>query len=223
MSIISTTMLSARLPGTADASTLQLAVTRATSFINTWAIKYDPFDDYQESPEEILAPDEIGEMCLLAAEAYYYKQIGLRSRNSDEMQYWNAILYGGEGVTGLKTQLKDIKIEPTWETQTISLNTYNCMLIGSRTATGAMWPRVIPFTAQVISGGSSVWVQPDDWYIRTGGQYNDEYWDAWYLDVTSGSSVEGTLRYMRTYRNDGLDYARYNSSGYDYSRLRNRL
>ncbi len=218
MSIISTSMLSARLPGTPDSSYLQLSVNRATSFVNTWATKYDPFDNYQESPEEILAPDEIGEICLLAAEAFYYKQIGQRSRNVDEVQYWNAVLYGGEGITSLKTQLGDIEIEPTWETQTISLNSNHVMVIGSRTTTGGMWPRIIPFTAQAISGGSNTWTQPEDWYIRTGGNYNDEYWDAWYFDVTSGSSVEGTLRYMRTYRNDGIDYARYRSNSYDYRR-----
>lgn len=209
MAIVSVSMLSNRLPGSPSGSDLTLAVNRASSFVNTWAHKYDPFDDYQESPEAILAPAEIGELCLISAEAFYYKQIGQRSRNGDEVQKWHEFLYKGEG--SIRYQLEHIKIEPEWKTQTISLNSDNAMIIGSRTTTGGMWPRVIPFTAQVISATSNVWITPDDWYIRKGGLYDDEYRDAWYLDCDSGSSVEGTLRYMRTYRNDHLDYARYSN------------
>lgn len=208
MAIISISMLSNRLPGSPSGSDLTLAVNRASSFVNTWAQRYDPFDDYQESPESILAPAEIGELCLSAAEAFYYKQIGQRNRNGDEVQKWHDYLYGDNG---LKKQLQTIKIEPEWKTQAISLTSDNVMVIGSRTVTGGMWPRVIPFTAQVISATTNVWVYPDDWYIRKGGLYDDEYRDAWYLDCDNGSQVEGTLRYMRTYRSDGLDYARYSS------------
>ncbi len=209
MTIVSISMLSDRLPGTAASADLTLAVNRATSFVNTWAKDYDPFDDYQESPESILAPPEIGDICLSAAEAFYYKEIGQRSRDGNETGYWQQYLYGDSEMMGLRQQLMEITIEPTWETQTISLNSNNAMIIGSRTTTGGMWTRVIPFTAQVISGGSSVWVCPDDWSIRKGGNYTDEYPDAWYLDANTGSSVEGSLRYRRTYRNDAMDYARY--------------
>jgi len=206
MAIVSVSMLSARLPGSPSGTDLTLAVNRASSFVNTWANRYDPFDDYQESPESILAPAEIGELCLISAEAFYYKQIGQRSRNGEEAQRWHEFLYGKDGI---KKQLVDIRIEPEWKTQTISLTSDKTMVIGSRTTTGGMWPRVIPFTAQVISATNNVWIYPDDWYIRQGGLYDDEYCDAWYFDCDSGSSVEGTLRYMRTYRNDNIDYARY--------------
>jgi len=209
MAIISTTMLSDRIPGTADATALSNAVSKATAFVNTYASKhYDPFDDYLDSPETILAPDEIGEICLQVAEAYYYLNIGQTSRDGNDRAVWKEIL------DGYRAELKEIHVAPTWETQAISLNSNNCMIIGSRTLTGGMWPRVIPQTAQVISNTSSVWLYPDDWFIRKGGMYDDEYYDAWYFDVNRGSSVAGTLRYMRTYRCDGYDYLKYSTNTY---------
>ena len=197
-------MLSARLPGVSSGASLTYAVNSATAFVNTWTSrKYDPWDDFQESPEVILAPAEIGEICLQVAEAYYFIDIGQTTRDGNEDLYWDDFL------ERKKEELKEIGVSPTWETQTISLDSNDCMLIGSRSATGGMWPRVIPFTAQVISATTNIWIQPDDYTIRMGGDYTDEYPDAWYLDVNTGSSVEGTLRYMRTYRKDTIDYMRY--------------
>ncbi len=215
MTIISSSMLSARLPGTANGTYLSLAVTRASGFVNTWATKYDPFDDFQESPEAILAPAEIGEICLEIAEQMYFTQIGQTTRDGlEEFSIEDFMLRKRE-------ELKEIRIEPTWETQTISLNSDNVMVIGSRSTTGGMWPRVIPFTAQVISasGDSSVqWIQPEDWEIlqggngETSGSGSNQFPDAWYLVVDTGSSVEGTLRYQRTYRNDMFDYLKLNNA-----------
>jgi hypothetical protein len=212
MTIISTSMLSARLPGTATSTHLTDAVNRASAFVNTWAINYDPFDDYQESPEAILAPQDIGEICLEVGVAMYYKARGQITHDGliDET-------IDGQ-LLRKRTELKEIQIEPTWSTQTISLNSDNVMVIGSRTTTGGMWPRIIPFTAQVISANGDAttqWVQPDDWEIVRGGdnKFNNsgssQFPDAWYFVVDSGSSVEGTLRYMRTWRNDTRDYMRY--------------
>lgn len=203
--IISTTMLTNELPSDATDTNnvITNAVSMASSFVNTWAKNYDPFDDYQVSPEIALAPDIIVRICIEVAKAYYYMGIGQIYRDGNENTAWN------DQISNYREQLLNIIIEPTWETQTISLNTYNTMIIGSRTITGGMWPRVIPHNAQVIGSGSNVWTYPDDWYIRKGGVYDNEYLDAWYLDCTNGSSVEGTLRYMRTYRNDYRDYARY--------------
>jgi len=210
MTIISTTMLTSGLPSDAATDTTQIsdAVLEATAFVNTWSSKkYDPFDDYQESPELILAPREIGRICLQVAKAYYYMGVGEIYRDGNENASWELIL------ETYRSQLISIDIQPTWETQAISLNTDNSMVIGSRVTTGGMWPRVIPQTAQVISGAGNTWLYPDDWTITKGGDYDDEYLDAWYLRADTGSTVEGTLRYMRTYRNDGRDYARY-SRGY---------
>lgn len=205
MTIVSINMLSNRLPGVAASSDLTLAVNRASGFVNTWAIRYDPFDDYQESPEDILAPAEIGGICLEVAESEYYLEIGQVERDGNDSFTWS------DFKDLKKEELKTINIEPTWETQTISLNSDNVMVIGSRSTTGGMWPRIIPGTAQVIDG-SNVWARMDDWIIRKGGCYDDEWPDAWYLDVNRGSSVAGTLRYMRSYRNDTRDYMKYMSN-----------
>ena len=205
MTIVSIDMLSNRLPGVEASSDLTLAVNRASGFTNTWAIHYDPFDDYQESPEEILAPAEIGSICLEVAEAEYYLEIGQVERDGNDSFTWS------DFKDIKKEELKTINVEPTWETQTISLNSDNVMVIGSRSTTGGMWPRIIPGTAQVIDG-SNVWARMDDWVIRKGGYYDDEWPDAWYLDVNRGSSVSGTLKYMRTYRNDTRDYMKYMSN-----------
>ena len=211
MTIISTNMLADRIPGSPASTDLTLAVNRANGFVNTWAKNYDPFDDYQESPEAILAPAEIGSICLEVAEAEYYLEIGEVQRDGNDSFTWH------DFKELKKEQLKEINIEPTWETQTISLNSDYVMVIGSRSTTGGMWPRVIPHTAQVISasGDASVqWIQPDDWHIVLGGDNisrisSSQFPDAWYFVANRGSSVEGTLRYMRTYRNDAKDYMRY--------------
>jgi hypothetical protein len=45
--------------------------------------------------------------------------------------------------------------------------------------------------------------------IRKGGTIDNEdyYSDGWYLDASGyKSTVEGTLHYYRSYRNDGKDY-----------------
>ena len=215
MTIISTSMLSNRLPGVAAGSDLTSAVNRASAFVNTWAQDYDPFDDFQESPEVILAPAEIGSVCLEVAEAEYYIEIGQVQRDGNDDFTWH------DFKALKKEELKEINIEPTWETQAISLNSDYVMLIGSRTTSGGMWPRIIPFTAQVISasGDSAVqWVQPDDWQVILGGENitrvnSSQFPDAWYLVVNRGSAVEGTLRYMRTYRNDTIDFMRYGRNG----------
>jgi hypothetical protein len=202
MTIISTAMLDSRLPGTANSTSLTNAVNRASGFVNTWAVKYDPFDDFQESPEAILAPPEIGEICLQCGEAFYFLDIGQTRRDGNDELYWD------EFLERKRTELMSISVSPTWETQTISLNSDKAMVIGSRTVTGGMWPRAIPFNAQVISGSSNTWINFDDFTVNQGGFHDNEYPDAWYFYAET-SSVEGTLRYMRTYRNDHMDYLSY--------------
>lgn len=197
-------MLTNRLPSDAsDAnSDISNAIVRATSFVDTWAYKYDPFDDYQASPEVILAPAVIGEIALEVAEAYYFMGVAQRQRDGDTLKYYDSILIVK------RDELRNANITPVWIEQTVALDSNDCMIIGDRTVTGGMWPRVIPFTAQIING-STVYVMPDDFTIRKGGANDNEYPDAWYLDTTESSSVAGTLRYMRTYRNDSHDYMRY--------------
>jgi hypothetical protein len=211
-------MLNDRLPGTAVSSDLTLAVNRATSFVNTWAKDYLPFDDYQISPEAILAPAEVGDICLSAAEAYYFLEIGQRNRDGTERTFWNEFLYGtktkgskssADDVPGLKSQLMEIRIEPEWQSQTISLNSDNVMLIGTRNSTTGAFEKIVPYLAN-ITGTATDLQRNDEFVIRKGGFYDDEFYQAWYLDVDSGNSVTGgTLHYLRTYRKDAKDYADY--------------
>ena len=48
---------------------------------------------------------------------------------------------------------------------------------------------------------------------------NDEYFsDGWYVDASSyKSTIEGTLHYFRSYRNDGKDYMRTFKTGWGKS------
>lgn len=204
--IISVARLLRELPPGASNDNNQVtdAVDQATDFCNTWAIKYDPWDEYDTSPDTPRAPNSIVRICLEVGKAYYHMAIGEIWRNREEQTTWEQVLAFYE------TRLKTIKVAPTWEEQTISLGSDNAMVIGSRTNTGGMWPRVIPQTAQVISG-TTVYLQPDDWHISKGGEFDNEYRDAWYLYAES-SSLSGTLRYMRTYRSDGYDYATYQAA-----------
>lgn len=179
------------------------AIYQATAFVNTYARNYWPFDEFNSSasPQVPRAPYEIVSICKQVAKLYYYQNIGERYRDGNEGEVI------GDQFDRYKDELRSIRIEPTWEEQTVSLDSNNAMVVGDRNA-GGMWPQVIPQTVQVISGSTNVWVSPDDWTVTMGGRYDNEYPDAWYLYAES-SSVEGTMRFMRTYRNDRGDYARY--------------
>ena len=202
-SIISEAMLTRRLPSDAynGGNEIVDAVYASSALVNSVCSHYDPFDEYTASPEATAAPREIVDATYRIAEAMYFMNVGTRHRNGEELPYWQKV------VADYTALLRTIRIEPLWVSQSIVLDANNAMGIGDRNA-GGMWPRVIPQTAQVISAGSSVWLQPDDWEMRRGGSFTDEYPDRWYL-YASSSSVEGTLRYMRTFRNDAYDYAKY--------------
>ncbi len=212
MTIISIAMLQDELPTDASDSNNEItyAVNRGNSFVNTYAEAYEPFDDFTESPEEVQAPPQIGRICLDASKAFYYLGIGEVSRDGNEVSFWNAVLYGENGNGGLKQQLKDIKIEPTWQTQNIRLDSNDAMVIGSRQSSSGRFPKVIPYLANV-NQGSGVYNINDDFVIRRGGNYDDEWRDAWYLEVQRGDITGGTLQYLRSYRIDSFDYAKYNN------------
>lgn len=201
--IISTAWLLRELPPGAndDDDEITDAVFQATDFVNTWANKYDPFDEYDTSPDAPRAPHVIVRATLEVAKAIYFLRIGQIFRDGQEQTSWQDVL------AYYQDYLMKVQVSPEWKTQAVSLDSNNAMVIGSLT-TGHMYPRVIPQTAQVISGSSNTWLQPDDFTIAKGGRYDDDDPQAWYLYADS-SSVEGTLRYMRTYRNDFLDYGKY--------------
>jgi len=204
MAIISVSQLDAQLPSDAndDNGDITDAVNRSSGFINTWTSRhYDSWDDYDSTASAVRAPEEIVYQCLEVGKAMYFQGIGQNTRNGEEVAFWKDM------IESYKAELQIIKVAPTWEEQTISLNSNNAMIIGNRNG-GGTWTRVLPFRSNVVSDASNVWTLPGDWIICEGGRYDDEYRDAWYFYAES-SSVEGTLRYMRTYRNDSLDYATY--------------
>ena len=203
MTIIATAHLIRELPldATNENGAIDDAVEQASSFVQNHAIRYEYFDDYQESPVDILAPGEVGRVCLEVAKAFYYLRIAQVNRNGDDLLFWQSI------IDNYKSELKTIIIEPTWETQTISLDSNKAMRIGTLD-NGGTWPHVIPFKSEVISATTNTWVYHEDFEIEKGGRYTDENPNAWYLYADT-SSLEGTLRYLRTWRKDGFDYARH--------------
>jgi len=193
------------------------AVTRATAFVNTYAVNYLEFDAYTENDavEEsssdsmedeqptiytINAPKIIEHICLQAAIAIYKLSLDEVYRNGEEREYWEARL------KGYQEDLKTIDVEPEKFSKTISLNSYGCMLIARN-------QNIIPWTAYVISATTNVWNVGEHFEIRKGGRFDTsgssavEYIDGWYFDASVFiSSMEGTLYYHRSYRKDTKDY-----------------
>ena len=178
------------------------AVNMATDFVNAYATHYDTFDDYSSSPETVNAPLYVGMICRDVAKVFYMQLIGEVYRDGGENATWQTVL------NAKKQELANLTIEPVWVEQAIVLDSNNSMIIGDRN-NGGSWPRVIPWRSEIIETGGSQFFRPDDFEIIKGGINQDDYPEAWYL-TTANTQINGhTLRYMRTFRNDGMDYARY--------------
>lgn len=204
MSIIPVAMLENELPAGAGNSNAQMsrAVSAASGFVNSWTSKhYDTWDNYDTSNDVPRAPDDIVDYTLAIAKIKHEMIVNNVSRDGDDDP--NTLL------EDYKTELEKIAIPPSFETQTISLDSNSSQIIGSRTTTTGQWTRVIPAGSFITSDGSSVYTYHKDFWIKTGGEYDNEYREAWYLRTNTGSSVEGTLSYRRTYRNDMQDYLTY--------------
>ncbi len=205
MSIISTAYLQAELPTVDfDSTAAASAVVRASGFCNTWTSKhYYAWDDYQASPDLPLAPPEIVQICLELAKCYYYLTTNEENADGDKVERCYSI------IEVQKQELLNIDIAPTLESLTISLSSENTQVIGSQNTTSGTFPQVLK-SSSIISDSSNVWNYGDDYTMRKGGANTDEYYNAYYLEANS-SSVEGTLKYWRTYRNDGIDYMRHSN------------
>ena len=206
MPIISESLLENELPDSAENANnyITMAVNRASGFVNTWTSKsYDPWDNYDTANDVARAPSEIVAYTINIAKLEFNRINGVVSRDEDDNDIYE------ESINRYKEELSNIDISPIFVDQTISLDSNYNMLIGSRTTTSGIWTRVIPKNAFITSAGSSVYIVNDDFWITKGGTYDDEYPEAWYLRTNQGSSVEGTLSYMRTYRKDMKDYAIY--------------
>jgi hypothetical protein len=214
MSIISPTMLLTELPTGASAYTSEVlsACVQASSFVSSYTSKkYELWDDYLVSPETVLVPDIIYRLTIEAGKIFYLLNVNTKQRIKEE----KTLLL--EQLSTLQTQLENLNLAPTWESQSISLTSDKVMQIYNTKSINIFsnnhtFIKVIPNTAIINSATSNVWVNSDHFIIRLGLITNDEYPQAWYLDSALGYTVEGTLRYMRTYRIDGYDYMKYNET-----------
>lgn len=205
MSIIPVSLLESELPDDAENNNQELnkAVARATGFVNSWTSKkYDPWDDYDSDDDTTRAPNDIVEITVEVAKLFYRKIAGDVWRDGED----------GESFTdsreAYKTELEAVNITPVFLTQTVSLDSNDSMVIGSRTTTAGIWTRVLPANAFITSAESNIYTYGDEFCITKGGANEDEYSDAWYLRAST-SDVEGTLSYMRTFRKDMADYLAY--------------
>jgi len=202
MSIISTDYLQSEMFTSGfDTSAASKAVVRASNYINTWTSKhYYPWEDYQASPDVPLAPAEIVQICVELSKVYYFLYTNESAADGNR----NNEMYAIETIQ--KEKLLSIDVAPEIKSLTISLDNNKSQVIGTQNSSSGRFPQVIPYNASIISGAGNVWAYNEDFYIRRGGCYNNEHYDAWYLESDT-SSLEGTLKYLRTYRNDGKDYA----------------
>lgn len=207
MSIVSIATVQNELP--TGSTVLQSDVDQATSFINSHtSIHYDPFDDYLASPDTIIAPDVIGRFCIEIAKIFYLSRINQRNRKTEDNEYYQKVL------TFYKNELLKINISPTWESQSITLSaTYKTMLLSyTHSQSGSnFFIRVLPLSVKITSATTNTWINGYHFNIRKGYILQNEQPEGWYLDSNLGYTVEGTIKYMRTYRNDEMDYMRYNN------------
>lgn len=209
MSIISVSYFKKELPEDTDNlnKLVTKAVSRASSFVNTWTSnRHYPFADYDSTTGEPTAPGDIVGYCIEVAKAYYYASIGQVSRNGEERRYWL------DNLKIVREELQTIKISPEWYTKLISLDSNNIMSLGGTSVNHGVF-QVVPCNAEIIDGASN-WERNNDWKIVQGAYLSpmfdaDYISDAWYLYSLYGSSLDGTVHYMRTYRKDGGDYAQY--------------
>lgn len=200
MTIISTTNLSNELPSDTDATALTDAVNQGSRLTQTWAKHYEVFPDH--AANVIQAPDEIGRACLEISKAVYWMRVGQVYRDSQELSTWQDML------DYYKKYLAEIELEPEGSSVTISLNSDGVQLIARN-------QHILPYhpSCRVTStaGPTTVfWNQGFHWDIRKGNDAEDEFLDGWYLDAEQyKSTIEGTLYYYRSFRNDYLDYLKY--------------
>ena len=198
MAIIRTTDLSAELPTGYTATQLTNAANESSRLVNTWSVYYEQWPEV--SGGVYTAPYEIVRACIEVAKALYYLAIGQVSRDGDEGVRHSDTLKYYQGY------LREIEVEPEIESVAISVDSDGYQLI-------ALNQHIVQYHPQcrVESAASpqAVWNQGKHWYIRRGDDSEEEYYDGWYLDASYDTSIEGTLYYARSWRNDGRDYQKY--------------
>lgn len=206
--IISTTHLGQLLKGTLDNTTATAVVEAATSFVNTNALRYHPFDTIADDGTT-QAPAIIVMYCKEIAKTMYLQAIGQTKRDGNETEDLQDVL------DYYQDKLRDTKfqIEPAIIAKTISLNSNGSMLIarGQEILTYHPLCRV-----ESADSPQNEWNQDEHWHIRRGTTDDEsEFSDGWYFDAeTYKDDIEGTLYYARSFRNDGWDRIRFNPAGY---------
>lgn len=181
---------------------LTSSINEATEFCNTNAVNYELWPDYDSDTGIPVAPNPIPRICLQVAKIYYYQATGRIARDGLESENLN------ETLAAYSLRLKTIDIQPTIYSATISLNSDGVQLI-------ARSQHILRHhqSCKVVSGSSNIWNQGFHWDIRRGDDSETEYLDGWYFDAeTYRSTIEGTLYYARSWKNNFLDYQRYENS-----------
>lgn len=208
MTIINAAMINQELPDGSSVS--QGVIDEADSFVkNATSRVYDTWDDYLESTKATTAPGEIVRLTKEITKAMYFLSKGQTNRSGTEHEYWSNFL------KEKKLELSTVQIQPTWYTQTVALNSNYCMLIGKDvhdTGFSGTFYRIIPASALLIltNQASTDLINGYDFQIRKGLYQNSEFTEGWYFELLKTSATTtGSLKVLRTYRNDGVDYQKY--------------
>ena len=196
MAIITTTQLSDELPTGYTSAQLTNAVNESSRLVNTWCIKYEEWPESTDTPD---APYEIQRACIEIAKALFYLGINQQDRDGEEGDKHGDTLKYYEGY------LKTIDVAPEILSVAISLDSNGVQLIARNQHILRYHPK-----CRVESDTTNIWNQCWHWDIRKGVYTDDEQLDGWYFDAeTYEDTIEGTLYYARSWRNDGLDYQKY--------------
>ena len=198
MGIITTTQLSNELPSGYTTAQLTTSVNQASRLVNTWSKRYDEWPDESDTVD---APDEIQRVCVEVAKITYFMLIGQENRDGNE---------GDSHIETLKFYkgyLNEIDVEPEVLSVAISLDSNGVQLIARHQHILRFHPECYVDSAE---SPANIWNQGYHWDIRKGTDSEEEYIDGWYFDAeTYEDTIEGTLYYARSWRNDGLDYQKY--------------
>lgn len=200
--IIPTAYLAKVLPSDAlDTNEEQTnAVTEASAFVNTWTSRhYETWEAYTDNgggSYTINAPSEIEYVTRQVAKHMYYMNIGSVMRDgAEDVDHERRIEY-------YRVLLETIDVKPTQHSTAVSLDSEGYQLIAQN-------ENILTHKAKIDSGSSNIWNLGKHFWIKKGSiiDTDDYLTDGWYLDgSTYASTLEGTLYYWRSYRNDGRDY-----------------
>jgi hypothetical protein len=204
--IISTTHLQNILSSDAadTNSVITNAVIEASSLVNSWASHYLPFPEV-DSNGNAQAPGIVLYYCKQIAKCLYFMGIGQVCRDGMEKKSWQ------DDLQYYKKLLNELEIEPTIHSVELDVDSNGRMLIARN-------QNILPQHTQcrLVSALSpqEEYNYGEHWNITRGKQFEGEFEDGWYFTALDDkATIEGTLYYVRSYRNDTKDYMKYNDLG----------